>query len=171
VPAQAMFESTFNGCSSMPTIPANLFSKVVGAVKQRMFYATFEACASLTTLPSGLFPSITKSATSSDMNNVFSRTFFDCLKVSTIATGGTSLINSSGQFTSITIANCFQLMFANLGDNAGSITINNGISTVYIFGTQLGSVYTGGSSNSAFSGSGWKNKFSGYTANIPSTWR
>ncbi len=49
-----MFMSTFYNCTSLTTIPANLFSYLSSGGEQ-MFGTTFEGCTALKSIPSGLF--------------------------------------------------------------------------------------------------------------------
>ena len=56
--ANAMFRETFDRCSGITTIPSNLFSGAYGGAKF-MFRSVFNLCTSLTAMPEDLFKNIT----------------------------------------------------------------------------------------------------------------
>lgn len=60
-PTAGLFSNTFSGCSSLTTIPADLFSGVNGSA-DRMFTYTFSGCTSLTSIPADLFSGVSGSA-------------------------------------------------------------------------------------------------------------
>lgn len=75
--ADYMFANTFWGCTSLKSIPSGLFSGVSGAA-EAMFSGTFMDCTSLTSLPNSLFPNITSAPTT----QMFSVMFYGCTNLS-----------------------------------------------------------------------------------------
>ena len=79
----AIFFATFQGCSSLQTVPA-LFKKMTGTPSGAMYAYTFFNCTSLISVPKGLFGSLSGVPASS----IFAYTFSGC----------TGLIDISGGF-------------------------------------------------------------------------
>ena len=67
---QPQFASTFQNCSALTEIPADLFDGVTGAAV-RMFLHTFWGCSALTDIPADLFSGVTGTA-----DDMFRNTFF-----------------------------------------------------------------------------------------------
>ena len=76
-----MFNRTFNACTSLQSIPENLFDGVTGAA-ENMFRSTFYSCSALSEIPSGLFDGVNGAA-----DYMFSHTFTGCSALSEIPSG------------------------------------------------------------------------------------
>ena len=79
--ADYMFNYTFYNCTSLRSIPENLFAGVNGSASD-MFAYTFEDCTSLTSIPENLFAGVSGSA--SDM---FRSTFNGCTSLTSLPDG------------------------------------------------------------------------------------
>ena len=87
-----MFYYTFSGCTSLESIPADLFSGVTGSAN-RMFDNTFDTCTSLTSIPENLFAGVTGSA-----NSMFNSTFYGCTSLQSIPVGLFSGVTGSSDY-------------------------------------------------------------------------
>jgi len=75
------FENTFYNCTSLTSIPADLFSGISGTPADYMFYKTFYGCSGLTgEIPADLFSGISGAPAS----NMFTYTFFRCSGLTSI---------------------------------------------------------------------------------------
>ncbi len=93
IPGLIKFQSTFNGCTSLTSLPADLF-RYNTAVSASGFYGTFNGCTSLTSLPADLFRYNTLVSTSG-----FYRTFNGCTALTTLPDDlfrYNTLVSSSG---------------------------------------------------------------------------
>ncbi len=97
-----MLYRTFSGCTSLESIPADLFSGVTGS-SEYMFDSTFRDCTSLASLPDGLFKNIEgKPATS-----MFKYTFNGCTNLSGYIPADTFAKMDSTDFNSATMGSIF----------------------------------------------------------------
>ena len=90
--ASYMFSYTFYGCTGLTSIPSDLFSKITTSASF-MFSYTFYGCTGLTSLPSGLFSKITTGA-----DSMFYSTFYGCTGLTSIPSDLFSKITTSASF-------------------------------------------------------------------------
>ena len=77
------FENTFYNCTSLTSIPADLFSGISGTPADYMFYNTFSGCIGLTSIPENLFAGIS----GAPAKYMFANTFHNCFGLTSIPAG------------------------------------------------------------------------------------
>jgi hypothetical protein len=72
-----MFTGTFEGCTSLKSIPENLFKRIKGTA-YGMFVGTFNGCSNLTSIPENLF----KNIRGKKADYIYLKTFANCPNLS-----------------------------------------------------------------------------------------
>ncbi len=100
-----MFEYTFSRCTSLTSIPGELFASIKGPGATRMFSSTFSGCTSLTSIPGDLFAGITSGA-----DGMFASTFHRCTSLTSIPGDLFAGITSGASYMfQYTFSNCTSL--------------------------------------------------------------
>ena len=134
-----MFDSTFSGCTSLQSIPENLFSGVSGSA-ENMFGSTFSRCKSLQSIPENLFSGVTGSS-----DYMFHSTFSGCTSLKSLPNGlfknieGRPATNAF-RYTFNTCSNLSGYIPSDMFKNMDSTDYTSGPMTDIFSGTNLDTV-------------------------------